>query len=78
MKHQAYYTRALQSKDPRFARIFEKMGYSTTALQADNTVQPVDLSALRDEYEKVLGKRPFNGWDADELNSRIAKARESA
>jgi hypothetical protein len=29
---------------------------------------------LRDEYERVLGKRPFNGWDADTLREKIAEA----
>lgn len=30
--------------------------------------------ALRAEYEQKLGKKPFSGWDADELKRRIAAA----
>jgi hypothetical protein len=33
---------------------------------------PDDLSDLRAEYERVVGKRPFNGWDAAELHERMA------
>lgn len=40
--------------------------------------KPVDdagiLSALRAEYEAKLGKRPFMGWDAVELQRRMAAA----
>ena len=31
-----------------------------------------DVPALRQEYETVLGKKPFPGWGADELRKRIA------
>lgn len=31
----------------------------------------VDLPALRAAYKKKYGKRPFGGWDADELTKRI-------
>ena len=31
-----------------------------------------DLTELRAEYTAALGKKPFNGWDADELRRRIA------
>lgn len=31
-----------------------------------------DVNQLRADYEKAFGKKPFNGWDADELKSRIA------
>lgn len=37
-----------------------------------------DINALRDEYEKAVGRRPFNGWDADELTKRIAEAGTAA
>jgi len=33
-----------------------------------------DLVALRAEYQEKLGKRPFNGWDADTLREKIADA----
>lgn len=31
------------------------------------------LKALRDEYQLKMGKRPFHGWDADELRERLAQ-----
>lgn len=33
-----------------------------------------DLHALRAEYKKVVGKKAFNGWDADTLKAKIAQA----
>lgn len=33
-----------------------------------------DLAAFRGEYEAKLGKKPFMGWDAAELQKRIAAA----
>lgn len=44
----------------------------STAAEGDKE----DLAALRKHYEEVLGKRPFPGWDADELNRRIADAQD--
>ena len=32
-----------------------------------------ELAALRTEYRQVVGKRPFPGWDADELRRRMAE-----
>lgn len=37
--------------------------------------QSDDLVALRAEYERVVGKRPFMGWKADELREKIAAAK---
>lgn len=78
MKHQGYYTRALQANDPRFARVFDKMGYGRSDISADQQAVPPapadDLSALRDQYQAVVGKKPYHGWDADELRKRIAEA----
>lgn len=36
-----------------------------------------DLAALRKEYQKLSGKRPFNGWDAETLRSKIAEAKDA-
>lgn len=33
-----------------------------------------DIPALRARYKEVLGKAPFNGWDAAELTRRIDEA----
>ncbi|MDV7392133.1 hypothetical protein RZS08_12290 [Arthrospira platensis SPKY1] len=32
-----------------------------------------ELAALRAEYRSVVGKRPFPGWDADEIKRRMAE-----
>lgn len=84
MKHQGYYTRALKANDPRFARVFGKMGYGRSDMVADDQVDPVPrsaddggsdaLTALREEYQRVVGKRAFHGWDAAELRTRIDDA----
>jgi hypothetical protein len=33
-----------------------------------------DIKALRAEYEKKLGKKPFNGWPAETLREKIGAA----
>ena len=33
-----------------------------------------DLVALRAQYFEKLGRRPFNGWNADTLREKIADA----
>lgn len=36
--------------------------------------EPVDeMTALRAEYFEKLGKRPFNGWDADTLHAKMTE-----
>lgn len=89
MKSQSYMTRALKSRDPRFARILGKLGYSTTELVADDPSKKPKPKAkvpsqedprmmLRAEYERVIGKKPFGGWDVDELKKRINEAQNPA
>lgn len=75
MKHQSYLTRALKAKDRRFARIFDKLGYNTTDMAAAE-FEELDINKLRETYEEVVGKRPFNGWDAATLAEKIATARK--
>lgn len=75
MRHQGYYNRALKAHDPRFARIFGRLGYETTALVADDNGPTIE--ELRETYKAVVGKRPFNGWDAETLASKIADARRA-
>ncbi|MBN7763389.1 hypothetical protein JYP52_19785 [Nitratireductor aquibiodomus] len=49
------------------------------------TVQPVggagagddDLAKLRADYQEVVGKRAYHGWDAEELQKRIDAALEA-
>ncbi len=74
----SYLTRAMKSRNPRFSRIFEKMGYDTKPMVAAETAveAPVDdLADLRAEYGEVVGKRPFMGWDAETLREKIAAAK---
>ena len=33
-----------------------------------------DLAKLRSDYQELIGKRPFHGWDAAELQRRIDEA----
>lgn len=73
MKHQGYFTRAMKARDPRYARIFGKLGYRATDAVAE--AGPPSIDALRDLYEEVVGKRPFNGWDAKTLSEKIAAKR---
>lgn len=34
------------------------------------------IADLRSEYERVIGKRPFMGWDEPKLRSKLAEAKE--
>ncbi len=34
---------------------------------------PDDIKALRAQYEAATGRKPFMGWDADELRRRMAR-----
>ncbi|MBD9640747.1 hypothetical protein IB277_31100 [Ensifer sp. ENS07] len=36
-----------------------------------------DLAALRKKYQEVSGKRPFNGWDAETLRSKIVEEKDA-
>lgn len=74
MKHGGYFTRAMAAKDRRYARVFNKLGYETTDMVAEEPTKD-DLAELRATYEKVIGKRPFMGWDADTLAAKIAEAK---
>lgn len=62
--------------------------YTTRDMQAQPVVHPDahaadpnvteealdELAALRAEYQEVVGKRAFHGWDADQLREKIAEA----
>lgn len=66
-----YMDRALRSSDPRYARVLTKLGYGRRDMRAAES-EPDGLAALRAEYERVVGKRPFNGWDAETLLEKMA------
>lgn len=84
-KNSSYMTRALRSNDRRFALVLGKLGHTAPLLRsigkskaATSSTKPAasdDLTALRVEYQDVVGKRPFHGWDADTLKTKIAEAK---
>ena len=74
MKKSNYMTRAMKAADPRFARILGKLGYEHADMVAEQEDDADDLAALRAEYQDVIGKKPFNGWDAATLRAKIAEA----
>lgn len=76
MKHISYFNRAMSSNDRRFARVFGKMGYQATDAVPDEPSKD-DVVSLRETYEKVVGKRPFMGWDAETLAAKIAEAKDA-
>lgn len=89
----SYMTRALRATDRRYARILELLGYGRSDMRADVVADPVDhdagmsdvptstsgdeIAALRAEYKRVVGTRPFHGWSAEVLRERIAAAHGS-
>ncbi|VXC81200.1 conserved hypothetical protein [Sphingomonas sp. T1] len=86
MKHQAYFTRALKANDPRYARVFGKLGYDRADIGSDGaaTLKPTgtggtadDLEQLRAEYQAAVGKKPYHGWDAAVLREKIVEAKGS-
>lgn len=83
-KNNGYMNRALQSSDPRYARILGKLGYERRDMRAVEGVKPSsvpqhdEITLLRAEYERVLGKRPFMGWDEAKLREKIAEAKAAS
>lgn len=77
MPSQTYMDRAMRSADPRYARVLEKLGHTRPA--APKVAVPEEpaneTAALRAEYEAIVGKRPFMGWDAAKLREKIAEAK---
>lgn len=73
-----YMDRALRYRDPRYARILSKLGYTTRHMEAAPVdvaqEEPDDLADLRAQYQEIIGKRPYHGWDAEELQRRIDEA----
>ncbi|HYC66651.1 hypothetical protein [Brevundimonas sp.] len=79
MKNSRYMDRAAASRDPRFARVLGKLGYERRDMVARPAPMPAaapsEIEVLREAYQKALGKRPFNGWDATTLREKIAAAK---
>ena len=68
-----YMDRALRHSDRRYARILDRLGYSTRHMESP-VVRGDELTDLRSQYQEIIGKRPFHGWDAEELQRRIDEA----
>ena len=88
--HENYRRRMMASRDPRFAKIATRMGYGTRDMVAERA-EPVapakptaeatagddEIVAMRAEYERVIGRKPFAGWDIETLRQRIARAKDT-
>ena len=64
----------------RYADILQKLGrgtYLTRDMRAATEPEQEgdELPKLRAQYQEVVGKRPYHGWDADTLREKIAEAR---
>lgn len=72
-----YMDRALRAKDPRYAKVLRGLGYERRDMVAEQArqEQPDDLTQLRADYQEVIGKKAYHGWDADTLRAKIAEAK---
>lgn len=70
---QNYLDRAMKARDPRFAKIASKLGYGTRHMTAAKPAETI--ADVREEYERVVGKKPFMGWDIATLRQKIAAAK---
>lgn len=77
VKPMTYATRRLLPND-RFtaradahARVLIAIGKARPAPKRD------ELAEMRALYQEIVGKRPYHGWDAEELRRRIDEADES-
>lgn len=52
-----------------------QMGSAPAAPPLPSAVVPSDLAAARAEYERVSGKKAFNGWDVATLQAKTAAAK---
>ena len=43
---------------------------------AEEKTHNPDVSALRDEYESLKGKKAYGGWNAEKLSEKIAELKE--
>lgn len=74
-----YMDRAMKAQDPRYRRVLEKLGYGRRDMQAEKPPEPepdLDIADVRAEYERIVGKRPFNGWDIPTLKRKMSEAAE--
>lgn len=80
-KNSTYMDRAMQHRDPRFARILGKLGYTTTDMAKAETkpepkLEPVedtaaDLTAMRSAYKEASGKFAHHTWDIAAIKAKL-------
>ncbi|TAZ20763.1 hypothetical protein ELH77_19350 [Rhizobium ruizarguesonis] len=51
-------------------------GQTTPVPEPEETEDEKELKKVREDYERVTGKRPYYAWDAAELRRRIADFRK--
>lgn len=90
-KNLRYATRQLKAGDgfvasKRDALILAALGraeYGTRVIEAVDAPKKAEASgddgmkALREEYQRVVGKKPFGGWDAETIKAKMAEATQS-
>lgn len=78
-KAMTYATRQLRAEEPfeanrSEARLLVALGRARL-VEAQAEPSEHGIKALREEYLKVIGKRPFNAWDEPTLREKIAAAK---
>jgi len=64
------------SRDARILSAIGKASYATRAMRAAPDPEPVeDIADVRAEYERVIGKRAYHGWDIPTLRQKMAEAK---
>lgn len=85
-KTMLYATRQLRPGDeftasPRDARVLIAVGKAREAgpepASPPAAKAPDEITTLRAEYEAVVGRRAYHGWDADQLREKIAAFRQA-
>ena len=79
-----YREKASRSRDPRFGRILDLIGYKRRDMRAaapagylrsDETAQGAGLDELRAAYRELKGRAPGASWDEDKLRRLIDEAK---
>lgn len=79
----------VEDMEKRYASILQKLGrgtYMTRDMRAQSAIavdaaavlDDCNLAALRAEYQSVVGKRPYHGWDEQMLRGKISEHRNGA
>lgn len=76
---QNYIDRAMRARDPRFAKIANRLGYTAPpvrALRKADDDDDKDKAQLTREYEALTGDEPDGRWSVGTLEEKVAQARE--